>query len=150
MNLSNLQLRLKKISFFIVVIMFMHSCKSRHVKKVAMLPETVVVQDSSNVHASQTEQLYRVVVSFISIGEGTDQEARSILDNYISTFRGTHGVLAKNAQLPWGREGEVDNCFLLDDFSPDQELQFINGLKELFKENKLVHIDENQRKTFTR
>ena len=146
MNKTSHQIMMHRICLIVIVPMLLHSCKSRHAKQASMIPETIVVHDTTIVNSSEKEQIFRVVVSFISRGEGTDQNARPMLDSYVTLFQEKYGLLAINQQLPWGREGEVDNCFLLNDFSPMQQITFIQGLNDLFKENDLVHIDENQRK----
>jgi hypothetical protein len=44
---------------------------------------------------------------------------------------------------PWGREGEVDFCFTLNELSTNQRKKFIKEVRELLKDCKLVHIYEN-------
>ena len=137
---------MKKNFLLSLILILMFSCKARHGKEVTMLPETVVVQDSTTLHPpEQTGQLYRLVVTFISIGEGTDQEAGPMLENYVSVFNDENSILASYDRIPWGREGEIDNCFMLNNFSSVQQKSFIDGVNELFKENKLVQITENRR-----
>ena len=113
------------------------SCKNRK-------PKSTIIEAATQTDTKSDSLQIRLVVVFISIGEGTDQEAIGKLNTYVDEFNRDYQVKALNVQMPWGREGEVDNCFKLDNFSPNQQDKFIAGVMELFKGNKLVQIQENQ------
>jgi hypothetical protein len=84
----------------------------------------------------------RVMVTFISIGEGTDREAKGNLDRVTSPYL-EKGKLEMET-IPWGREGEVDYCFMLNNLSGAEQQKFISDLKNTFNGNKLVQIVENE------
>ncbi len=88
------------------------------------------------------ENNYRVIVSFISIGGGTDSEAYAKLKDYISR-KDEVGVAISKEEIRWGREGEVDVCFKLKEMDSSDADAFVNGLKKTFEGNNLVQITEN-------
>src|SRR4051812_47078921 len=55
--------------------------------------------------------VYRFVVSFISIGEGIDQNAKKTLDDHLVQWRNNTGKAIHSEEVHWGREGETDYCF---------------------------------------
>ena len=109
-----------------------------------------VAIDASKIESDTVPASYRVAVSFISIGEGTDPNARPKLDNYVQQFMDATSKRIVFAAHPWGREGENDICFTLDNLSPEEQVRFINGVKEVFKGNDLVHVLENKKNTYRR
>jgi hypothetical protein len=87
---------------------------------------------------------HRVVVSFISIGAGTDSRAREQLGRYIDESEKKFKIYLSYVSKGWGREGESDFLFPLDELNQAQQKEFVAGLKELFKGNELIHIEENR------
>jgi hypothetical protein len=81
----------------------------------------------------------RLLVSFISIGQGADQQAREKFDKFLKE----QTVLVNYEGINWGREGEMDYCFTLGELSPAQQAEFVKKVKALIGENKLVLISEN-------
>lgn len=126
-----------KSLFIIFFVSISISCKNRK-------PKATAIEATPQNDAKTDSLQIRLVIAFISIGEGTDQEAIGKLNTYVDEFNRDHQVKAINYQMPWGREGEVDNCFKLENFTPDEQDKFITGVRELFKGNKLVQIQENQ------
>ncbi len=131
-----------KIISLAFLLMFSFSCKTR--KQETTMADTVTLPEAKMDGAVADTSKIRLIVTFISIGEGTDPEAFEKLNAYIDDFNRDYKVKAINNQIPWGREGEVDNCFLLQNFSPDLQIKFIAGIRELFKDNNLVQVLENQ------
>lgn len=96
---------------------------------------TVVPADTMKVKPGNV----RMLVSFISIGAGTDYKTREKYDAYIEK-------MAKKPafdKAAWGREGEVDYCFPLTDLSAQEVADFVLSTKEMMKDNSLVIISEN-------
>ena len=120
------------------------SCKPK--EKISK--QVVVVSDTPMVKQDENTDTFRVVVSFISIGEGTDPEASAKLQAYLDKIGKDFGLHATNIRFAWGREGEIDNCFLLSDFNASQQTAFIKGLRDLFKGNSLVIIEEKVRNKY--
>jgi hypothetical protein len=86
---------------------------------------------------------YRLIVSFYSKGEGPDSKAMDICQTYISDYETRNRLKVSYDKIGWGREGEVDYCFHLDNLGPDAQSSFIIQLRELLIQSQLVHIDEN-------
>jgi DNA gyrase/topoisomerase IV subunit B len=92
----------------------------------------------------QTAMKYRLIVSFISIGEGPDFNAKTGLDRVIADWEKQKGLILKQESFPWGREGEVDYCFQLSELNNSDQQSFINEIKSSIGTSKLVQITENQ------
>lgn len=89
------------------------------------------------------EETYRLIVSFISIGEGTDANAFSQMNAYVEEQNVATRSTIKYISVPWGREGEVDCLFRLSSLEQKQQEAFVAGLMSMYKENKLVQISES-------
>jgi len=86
---------------------------------------------------------YRVIVSFISKGEGPDAKTKTSFESYVLSFGKKEGKTITYDIYSWGREGETDYCFYLKELSKGKQDDFVNGLKNLTKESSLVFINEN-------
>jgi hypothetical protein len=89
--------------------------------------------------------VYRFIVSMYSIGEGTDLEAANAMQAYLTEYRARTGLKLPVFAVPWGREGEVDFCFTLDELNPSAQKEFIAGLKQKLEFSNLVQYAENER-----
>jgi hypothetical protein len=92
----------------------------------------------------QDENMFRLIVSFISIGEGIDPEGKMKLDRTVNPWSERKGKPIQAEQYSWGREGEVDFCYRLTELTPEEQRLFVSQVTEVFKDNKLVYITENQ------
>lgn len=81
---------------------------------------------------------YDLVVSFISPGDGTDHAAAERLEAAIA---GVAGVV--HARGHWGREGEHDECFVLEALSAEDRAAFIAKAKAAVADSKKVNVSEN-------
>lgn len=88
---------------------------------------------------SAVEDIYRLVVSFYSIGEGTDYKTKEEFEKFLLGYK---KKIAFEPAL-WGREGEVDYCLKINELTPEEQIDFIRKAKELLSKSKLVHVDEN-------
>ncbi|MEP7265853.1 MAG: hypothetical protein ABI772_15215 [Bacteroidota bacterium] len=138
-------------SLFISVILMLIicSCKSRKGQSdVASGTETVSLSDSAILAQKQHDILskpnHRLVVSFISIGAGTYPKGGEMISSYIEDRQNKYKVKLAYVSKAWGREGEWDMIFSLEELNQQQQVDFINGLKELFGGNQLILILENQ------
>ena len=86
---------------------------------------------------------YSLIVSFFSIGEGIDGKAKAAFLDYITTFEHNEMTKISYEEVHWGREGEVDYCMQLQELYATQQVRFVAGLKELFKDKKLVKLEQN-------
>lgn len=91
---------------------------------------------------------FRLVVSFISFGAGTDPESKAILDSYVYEYKLKNNKVVTYYMIPWGREGEVDCCFPLDELNASEQNDFIEGLKKAIAGKELMQINENMKSRF--
>lgn len=91
------------------------------------------------------ETVYRLIISFISIGEGTDGDARQLMDNLLGIWAEHNQVTLKYDSFPWGREGEVDYCFRLNELNTELQDAFVSEMREVMKDRNLIQITENQK-----
>lgn len=93
----------------------------------------------------QQNEVYTLSVSFFSIGEGTDGKMMNRYKEFIDIYSKEKKISIAYEQNAWGREGEVDYCFLLEELNAKQRIEFIEKSKSLLAESKLVHVVENGR-----
>lgn len=98
--------------------------------------------------APNQDNKYRLIVSFISIGEGTDPDARKVMDGVLENWNKKIGKTIAMEAVPWGREGEVDFCFRLSELSSEDQASFINEMKKAMEGRKLIQFAENQEGRF--
>lgn len=110
------------------------SCKSKDLAK--SKTSTAQVDEDG-------KRIVNLYVSFYSIAYGIDHEAQTGLKNYMAAFEEQHKVKLNVAEVRWGREGEIDYCFDLENLKADQKKEFIAGAKQVLSVSKLVHIFEN-------
>lgn len=101
-------------------------------------------KEAANSSASSTtsemkKETYRLIVSFISKGAGTDSELRPKFLSYVEQ----HPKKPKFETINWGREGEGDYCFTLNELSSSEQKEFIDEIKKLVGKSDMVHIAEN-------
>jgi hypothetical protein len=112
-------------------------------------PQTVNTSKSwTREEAKAGPDNFRLVVSFISIGAGTDPDAKQSLDRYIADFKTRTGKMPAYVMIPWGREGEVDCCFNMEELTASEQGDFIAGLRNTMKSRELIQINENARNRF--
>jgi hypothetical protein len=158
------KLNAMKNIIYVVLVLCIFSCKAKHkinTPESATGQVTTSTQNqpgagTSNSMGNKTDSIkkapdtFRVVVSFISIGAGTDPGAVSLLENYLIQFETAHGKKPEYQRIPWGREGEVDNCFNLHELDNTTQIEFIKGLKSAFSGHDLIQITENMQNRFHR
>ncbi len=93
--------------------------------------------------AAKTQQTanvkYRLGLSFISYGAGTDGKIYQKVDSF---FKAQPKKLIGIDQ-PWGREGEIDRFYTLKELNEQAQSELIVQLKQLCKGNEMVIISEN-------
>jgi hypothetical protein len=99
-------------------------------------------KESSNSVLSDT--VFRFGVSFISIGRGTDKQAKKEFNEFIQEFNATNKVNLKVEIINWGREGEVDYCFGLNELDVKSQADFISQVKGILGNSSLVKCYENE------
>lgn len=89
---------------------------------------------------SSEPTVYPLILSFISIGAGTDYKAKDMLDTYLTEFNKGYQKNIAYESKSWGREGEVDLLFDLKDLNIEQKEKFITDIHNMFISNNLVKI----------
>ena len=103
----------------------------------------IMTAPASDAEKELPDSVYRVIVSFISIGEGTDAKAKEQLDELVNNHQRDFGMPLASEEFRWGREGEVDYCFKMKDDNSKAKDSFVRELRAKFAGNKLVQIEEN-------
>lgn len=85
----------------------------------------------------------RFVVSFISKGPGTDGKAIDQFKTFITEFEKKKEVKIPYTTARWGREGEIDFCFKMQDIKSKIQEAFISETKKLLESSDLVRYKEN-------
>ena len=88
---------------------------------------------------STVDENYRFIVSFYSIGSGTEREQINILEKFLAGYIPA-GI--KYEKSFWGREGEVNYCMKLSEIIDADQKKFIDSAKEALKSAKWVHFSE--------
>ncbi|MCC6384611.1 MAG: hypothetical protein LC117_03005 [Bacteroidia bacterium] len=147
---------MKLTYLLLILVVFAGGCKTTKLgdTETANNPERQIT-DYSSLDAGPSESVqsvemkdklkqtkWRLIVSFISIGEGTDLAAQEQFDKYIDEWRKNKGMNVSYLSVPWGREGEVDFCFRLDEMDSSLSAQFISGMKDRLKGSSLIRISE--------
>jgi hypothetical protein len=99
---------------------------------------------STPVKANQDGPKYDLIVSFISIGAGTDSKGKQQLNDFIANFQNDKKVTLKYEDFAWGREGEEDFCFTFNNLSAELKEKFVVNVKDMFLNNTLVRVGENE------
>lgn len=84
-------------------------------------------------------QIVRLKVSFISIGQGINFEAAKYFPQVIDKFNKEQKVNLKYDKIPWGREGEFNYCF----YEQKKIEKFIELAKKEMKKYENVEFHEN-------
>lgn len=85
----------------------------------------------------------RLSVSFYSKGEGIDHKSKQRFDMFVNEYEKKIGKILVKQEVRWGREGEVDYCYLLTELSMKEKIDFIKQVQDLFNNVELVHLKEN-------
>lgn len=102
--------------------------------------DEVIMSDQDKVNGN----FYRLIVSFISIGEGTYRQGRETLDGVLADWKTKKGKEITFESVAWGREGENDFCFRINNLNEKEQQMFVSDMKTAFKGRSLVQITENQ------
>jgi hypothetical protein len=156
-------MRTSKIIAFTVLAIFLSACKSsKDSGENAEKAETKIVEPtpsnpskplvSMEVWTREQAKLgpdtFRLVVSFISFGAGTDPDAKALLEAYVYDYKLKNDKVVSYFMIPWGREGEVDCCFPLDELNASEQKNFIEGLSKVIQGKELIQINENMKSRF--
>jgi len=110
--------------------LFIMACASKKVNK-------EVEQVKSHQQESASVQSYRLIISFYSKGQGINKKLKEDLDTLIA-LRGN--VYEK---IRWGREGEFDYCFKLEELKVSDQDLFVKDVKAYVSDKEGVRLYEN-------
>jgi hypothetical protein len=98
------------------------------------------VQNGDDVTAvpERTEEQSRLVVSFISQGEGIDKKTHDAFVMWVKQ----KGNIRYDAHS-WGREGEMNYCFALENLSPAEQDEFVEEVRAQLIGKQQVYINEH-------
>lgn len=117
------------------------SCKCFHkIKKQEVQSKESVGQATIS---EQKEGNNLLIISFFSKGSGINVNAKTKYDKFIAEFEQTKKVKLIFEKNKWGKEGEVDYCFILSELSTEDKTNFHNESKKILKEFELVTVKEN-------
>ena len=140
--------KMKLISGSVIVWMLAIGCTTSQpaatVAKDETAPRDPAKDRAETVEDEPQSTKYRLIISFISIGEGPDFNAKSGMDRIVAAWEQKKGAVLKQEQYPWGREGEVDYCFQLLELTSNEQQLFIQEITSSIGTSKLVQISENQ------
>lgn len=109
----------------------------------APVPDAVT-PDPGNVGATGSEALgtddnSRLLVSFISKGEGIDYKTSEVFEKFLAEYR----PAVTYEKVHWGREGEIDYCLKLTELSTKDQDKFVQDARIALANKPLVLIEEN-------
>jgi hypothetical protein len=88
-------------------------------------------------------ETFALVVTFISIGQGTDRKSETDLETLVEALKKRTRTDLRVTRADWGKEGEEDWCFALSELSPSDRAKFIGDVKRVLGGKRLVQIAEN-------
>lgn len=95
---------------------------------------------SSSTSTTETKtQKYRLMVTFISKGAGTDAAKREEFLKFVES----HAKKPANVKFQWGREGETDYCLTLTELSKSEQTAFVDAVKKIANGSDMMLINEN-------
>lgn len=94
--------------------------------------------ENGNNSPRKGDEKMRLVVSFISQGEGIDRKTNDAFVTWVKQ-KGNITYDANN----WGREGEINYCFALDNLSPAEQDKFVEEARAQLNGRPLVKFNEN-------
>jgi hypothetical protein len=101
---------------------------------------TTAVQDS--VEPADTN-VYRLVIMFYSIGNGVETPLINAYEDSIGAYSTEIGKSIDYKRTAWGREGETDIIFRLNELNLAQQQDFIDRTRSILGKGKWVNVYEN-------
>ena len=140
-------------NLFIVAAVFVMACNPSKKANSPIITESTAeskdeVEMPREMSPAQNDKTVRLVVTFASIGAGIDPNGKIQLDGYINSIKEKTGKLVTYGKLAWGREGEYDCEFTLNELNLNEQVDFVKGLIKRFEGNQLVQIEENKASRF--
>ena len=144
----------KLVSLLIISLAGSVACKSSKQKNSA--PAQTSTENKSTTVVDKVEKVdtaaassvpepstYGFTVSFYSTGGGTDSKMIERFNAFVASYEKEKNVTLEHETNGWGREGEVDYCFKLDELSEKERNDFSQQAMKLLSESQLVHYMQN-------
>jgi maltose-binding protein MalE len=125
-----------KTSIFFLMICSLVACKN-------LKNTTISDTSSSSEQAKDADTNFQFIVSFISTGSGIDKTAKKQFEQFITEFENTNKLKLNVVITKWGREGEVNYCFVLKELNRDLQNIFITNTKSTLSQSNLIRFHEN-------
>lgn len=132
-------MKIKLMISALIIMVVIGSCKNN----TPSAAKTEEVKKDSAMTTQIDTSIYRLAVLFYSIGEGVESEYINALKDSINGYSTEVGKPIDYKLAHWGREGETDFIFRLDELNPSQQVDFVTRTKSMLKKAKWVHIYEN-------
>lgn len=136
---------MKQLFFLIAIFSLAISTVSCKAKKEA----TTTTSETTPTTTAMTEtkeHTYRFIISFISKGTGVDRNNVEALLKYVEA----QPKKPEYEKIQWGREGEMDFCFQLNELKKDEQAKFIKDVKNQMAGSDRVFMTENMACTHQR
>lgn len=91
------------------------------------------------------DQVFDVIVQFISKGEGIANGLKTKFEEAVANFNKTNHTNIEAEVRHWGREGETDLNYNLKNLSTNQKKAFITMVKETIGETDMAFIKYNEK-----
>ncbi len=116
----------------------------------AMGADRTTPADSGKTTIENNDEVYDMIISFISKGAGTDRELKPKIDQIIEDFSAKNNVSLDFEKVGWGREGEVDYNFMFKNLSTAQKKDFIAQIKAAVGSSDMVFVAFNKKSVHKR
>ena len=126
------------------VLMMAVSCKTSKETVTTSTEATLTVPKKGDKPVSSVNRpIYPLYISFFSRSSGIDHKVKEEYDKFILQFESDNKLKLKVEIIKWGREGEIDMCFMLSDISKKKQKDFILKSKEILGKSDTVYIYED-------
>jgi hypothetical protein len=125
---------MKIIIFFIVAYLFFACGNAKQVKN---------IESGQTENHSAKDTNCRFTISFISFGGGIDKNAKKEFEQFIIDFELKNNIKIAFERKYWGKEGEVDFCFMLNELKKEEQEYFILQSKNQLTSSSRVRFHEN-------
>ncbi len=103
-------------------------------------PPTIAVGEPNPATPTPNDSI-RLNVSFYSPGSGINYRAAQSLDGFLTKYQAANPGAVTIYKTAWGREGEVDYCFKMNDKTKGDD--FVKQVKDLLAGQDRINYKEN-------
>ena len=130
----NMKPRFKFLILCLCLLVFHAAC--RNSKSVLSVNEEKSKLDTTGNNEITTVK-YRLIVSFYSRGSGINRQAKLQFDDLMKKYNYNFEI------VKWGREGELDYCFKLDEIKSEEQAVFSSEVCSMLCNQQFIKITEN-------